>query len=117
MNSFLQLFRIGNALMGIIGVVIACFMAKGPDVIDEWQGMLICAAVVFLFICGGNAMNDYIDHEIDKTAHPERPIPSGRMERRTALHVAIVMMAASVARSWTTKQSPPSQNSEWKYPS
>jgi len=101
-NRYLQLFRTGNALMGIVGVVIACFMAKGLDVLDEWQGILICAVVVFLFICGGNAMNDYVDYEIDKTAHPERPIPSGRMERKEALRAAIVTMVASVAVSFLT---------------
>ena len=102
MNRYLQLFRVGNALMGIVGVVIACFMAQGFDVIDEWQNILICAATVFLFICGGNAMNDYIDHEIDRTAHPERPIPSGRMERKEALTAAIATMVASVAISFLT---------------
>ena len=102
MNKYLQLFRTGNAVMGIVGVVVASFMAAGLDILDEWVNILISAVVVFMFICGGNALNDYIDHEIDKTAHPERPIPSGRMERRTALHAAIVMLGGSVVVSLLT---------------
>lgn len=102
MNKYLQLFRTGNAVMGIVGVVVASFMATGLDILDEWVNILISAVVVFMFICGGNALNDYIDHEIDKTAHPERPIPSGRMERRTALHAAIVMLGGSVVVSLLT---------------
>ena len=80
MNKYLQLFRTGNAVMGIVGVTVASFMAAGTDMVDQWLNLLISAVVVFMFICGGNSLNDYIDFEIDKTAHPERPIPSGRME-------------------------------------
>lgn len=88
--------------MGIVGVVVAAFMAAGTGIADEWTNLMISAAVVFMFICGGNALNDYIDHEIDRTAHPERPIPSGRMERRTALHAAMVMLGGSVIVSFFT---------------
>ena len=102
MNRFLQLFRTGNAVMGIVGVVVASFMAAGLDIVDGWMNLIISAVVVFMFICGGNALNDYIDHDIDRTAHPERPIPSGRMERRTALHAAIVMLGGAVVVSFLT---------------
>ena len=101
-NKYLQLFRTGNAVMGIVGVVVACFMAAGTDMIDEWANLLISAVVVFMFICGGNALNDYIDHEIDLTAHPERPIPSGRMTRRQALNAAVFMLGGSVVISFLT---------------
>ena len=103
MNAYIQLFRTGNALMGIVGVAVASFMAAGLDIVDSWLNLLISAVVVFMFICGGNALNDYIDHDIDRTAHPERPIPSGRMERRTALHAALVMLFGSVAVSLLTR--------------
>ena len=102
MNKYLQLFRAGNAVMGVIGVTVASFMARGIDILDLWVNLVISAAVVFMFICGGNALNDYIDHEIDKTAHPERPIPSGRMERRTAYILGIGMLCGSVAVSLLT---------------
>lgn len=102
MNKYLQLFRTGNAVMGIVGVVVACFMAAGTEMIDQWVNLLISAVVVFMFICGGNALNDYIDHEIDRTAHPERPIPSGRMSRESALKAAAVMLGGSVVVSFFT---------------
>ena len=102
MNKYLQLFRTGNAVMGIVGVAVAAFMAAGTDIADAWVNLLISAVVVFMFICGGNALNDYIDFEIDKTAHPERPIPSGRMTRRAALHAALAMLGGSVIVSLFT---------------
>ena len=101
-NKYLQLFRTGNAVMGIIGVTVASFMAAGTGIADAWVNLLISAVVVFMFICGGNALNDYIDSEIDKTAHPERPIPSGRMTRKAALRAAVVMLGGAVVVSFLT---------------
>ena len=101
-NKYLQLFRTGNAVMGIIGVTVASFMAAGTSIADAWANLLISAVVVFMFICGGNALNDYIDSEIDKTAHPERPIPSGRMTRKAALRAAVVMLGGAVVVSFLT---------------
>ena len=101
-NKYLQLFRMGNAVMGVVGVMVASFMAAGLDIGDHWKNLIVSAVVVFMFICGGNALNDYIDHEIDRTAHPERPIPSGRMERRSALHAALLMFVGSVVVSFLT---------------
>lgn len=102
MNKYLQLFRTGNAVMGIFGVAVASFMAVGLDMVDHWMNLLISAVVVFMFICGGNALNDYIDHEIDKIAHPGRPIPSGRMTREQARVAAAVMLGGSCVVSLFT---------------
>ena len=68
-NRFLQLFRTGNAVMGIVGVVVASFMAAGLDIVDGWVNLIISAVVVFMFICGGNALNDYIDHDMLECMH------------------------------------------------
>ena len=54
MNKYLQLFRTGNAVMGIVGVTVASFMAAGTDRDPPWLTPLISAGGVFLFICGGN---------------------------------------------------------------
>ncbi len=91
--------------MGIIGVTVASFMAIGTGLIDQWQNLLISAMVVFMFICGGNGLNDYIDHEIDKTAHPDRPIPSGRMSRKTALYASLFMFIGAFVVSLLTADS------------
>ncbi len=100
---YLQLFRTGNAVMGVIGVLVACFMAAGLNIADEYVNLIISAVVVFMFICGGNAINDYVDHEIDRTAHPERPIPSGRMKRENALYAGLIMLFGSVLVSLLTR--------------
>ncbi len=102
MNRYLQLFRIGNVVMGILGVMIASFMAVGTDMPDHWRNLLISMAVVFVFIAGGNSLNDYIDREIDKTAHPERPVPSGRMRPEEARNIGVALLVLAVVFSFFT---------------
>ena len=102
MNKYLQLFRIGNVVMGIIGVAVASFMASGTEIVDHWVGLLISVLVVFMFISGGNALNDSIDAEIDKTAHPERPVPSGRMTAAEAKRIGVMLLIGSVLASFLT---------------
>ena len=102
MNRYLQLFRLGNAVMGVLGVLIASFMAVGTGLPDHWRNIIVSAVVVFMFIGGGNALNDYIDRDIDRTAHPERPVPSGRLRPEQARNAGISMLALSVVASLLT---------------
>jgi len=50
----------------------------------------------------GMALNDYADATIDAVERPDRPIPSGRVPRRTALAVATGLTAASLALATVT---------------
>ena len=102
MNKYLQLFRTGNAIMGIVGVSVASFMAAGTDILTHWPNLLLSAVIVFTFIAGGNSLNDYIDADIDRTAHPERPVPSGRLSRKQAKDVGMFMLGLSVMVSLFT---------------
>ena len=102
MNRYLQLFRVGNAVMGFLGVMIASLMAVGTDLPDHWMNLMIAVVIVFMFISGGNSLNDYIDREIDKTAHPERPVPSGRMKPGEARNIGVVLLILSVVASFLT---------------
>jgi len=95
-NRFLHLFRLGNCFMGIIGLMVAAFIAGGSDIVDYWRELTLASVVVFSFIAGGNSLNDYIDREVDRLAHPQRPIPSGRMKSETALHVAGAAFVISI---------------------
>ena len=40
-NKYLQLFRTGNALMGIVGVVVACFTVAGTVVVVDWANVVL----------------------------------------------------------------------------
>jgi len=102
MNKYLRLFRIGNVLIGSFAILIAAFMAVGTSMIDYWQNLIIGFFVVFAFIAGGNSLNDYIDVEIDKTAHPDRPVPSGQLTAIQARNIGVLMLLLSAALSFLT---------------
>ena len=94
MNRFLRLFRFGNGIMGIVGVIVGAFIASGTGITEYAFGIGLSCVIVFIFMAGGNALNDYVDREIDKTAHPDRPVPRRNLPR-TALAAGSTMMIAS----------------------
>ena len=100
MNKYLELFRLENGIIGIVGVAVTAFIAVGTDMVDYWQYILFGCLTVILFIAGGNGLNDYIDREIDKVSHPERPLPSGRMEPKIALYVSTACLTLSFISSF-----------------
>ena len=57
-------------------------------------------AVVFFFTAAGNTLNDYMDRETDKINHPERPIPSGNIDPKTALGYSMIMFGAGIVLSF-----------------
>ena len=103
MNKYLRLFRLGNTLIGSIAILIAAFMAAGTSMIDYWMNLIIGFFVVFAFIAGGNSLNDYIDVEIDRTAHPDRPVPSGEITPKQARNVGIIALVVSFLLSLLTR--------------
>ena len=100
MNKYLELFRLENGIIGIVGVAVTAFIAVGTEMVDYWQYIIFGCITVILFIAGGNGLNDYIDREIDKVSHPERPLPSGRMEPQSALTVSVACLALSFVSSF-----------------
>ena len=101
MNPYLQMFRMGNAVMGAVGLLVACFMAGGTDAFDSEYlvDMALCAVIVIVFVAGGNSINDSIDHEIDKVSHPERPVPMGKITPKQAHITGISLLILSVVIS------------------
>ena len=65
MNKYLQLFRLGNCAMGVVGLILATLIAVGADIQYHLVELAMAGGVVFLFIIGGNSLNDYLDREID----------------------------------------------------
>jgi geranylgeranylglycerol-phosphate geranylgeranyltransferase len=85
--------------MGIIGLLMGVWVAVGPGITDHLCTIAVGSIVVFFFIAGGNSLNDYIDREVDRQGHPERPIPSGRMTPRTVLRTSAVCFVIALTFS------------------
>ncbi len=99
-QGYLKLFRLGNCAMGALGALLAAVICAG---VDEAGGFSLdiglSMAVVALFTAAGNSLNDYYDRDIDKVAHPERPIPSGGVSAVIARALAIGLFAAAFVLS------------------
>ena len=100
MNKYIRLFRLGNALMGVLGVLTGALIAVGLDIAEHWKFLAIASFVVVWFIAGGNALNDYIDRDIDVVSHPNRPIPSGRIAPKNALYASAFAFILAIASSF-----------------
>jgi geranylgeranylglycerol-phosphate geranylgeranyltransferase len=98
-NRYLQLLRLGNCLMSAVALGLAILVAVGTRVLDHPIETVVGATVVFCFVAGGNSLNDYLDREVDKAAHPERPIPSGRISPKVARNISVGAFVLSFALS------------------
>ncbi len=103
MNSYIRLFRPLNTIMGSVAIFIAAFMAAGTSMADYWVELIIGFFIVFTFIAGGNSLNDYVDVEIDRTAHPDRPVVTGEITPIRARNVGILMLVISALLSLLTR--------------
>ena len=90
----------GNCLMGIVGLLMSVLIATGTTIFNYWTDIVPAAFVVFFFVAAGNSLNDYMDREVDKVAHPERPIPSGRLAPNSARTIAVYCFAAALIASF-----------------
>lgn len=75
-----------NALAGI---VLSGFSVFGP-------GTIAIVVAMSLFYTGGMFLNDAFDAEIDARERSERPIPAGRVSRRTVFVWGFAMLCAAL---------------------
>lgn len=108
----LELVRWRNALVAALGVGVgAWWAATDPPPLGApalWPAgvMRVLAAVIAAttLTAFANATNDWTDTELDRDAHPSRPLPSGRIAPAVALRVAavaavIAILSAALSRA------------------
>lgn len=91
-RAFAALVRLPNALMAAAGVILGAWWPRG-----ELSGSVVAAALAAIALtAAANSWNDAADVEIDRVAHPERPLPSGLLSKSTALALARASAALAV---------------------
>jgi 4-hydroxybenzoate polyprenyltransferase len=95
--DLLELVRAPAALTVIGDTLVGSTSARGAV---GGRGIPLAVSSAFLYTAG-MALNDYADAELDAQERPERPIPSGRVSRGTALGVGAGLTAAGVALAFT----------------
>jgi geranylgeranylglycerol-phosphate geranylgeranyltransferase len=96
--AILRLVRWHNGAIAALGVLVGAWWATG----STGAARTLAATLAALPLAGfANAVNDIADVDIDRLAHPSRPLPSGRLTIREAWLVAagcaVAALAASVA--------------------
>lgn len=90
MKVILELIRYKNCAMAglaaVIGAAIAYSASPGEPV---WMALIFIT--VFIITGAGNAINDYFDASIDAINRPDRPIPSGRISKKSAFNLSIAL--------------------------
>ncbi len=85
LHAWLSLFRAGNSVTGIFGVLLGSVLASrgipGGDFAIV-TGLHSISVMTFMF--SWNALNDYMDVEIDLINRPDRPLPSGTISLKLA---------------------------------
>ena len=80
-----SLFRAGNSVSGVFGVLLGSILAsRGVPEGDHATIAGLHSISVMTFMFSWNALNDYMDIEIDRTNRPDRPLPSGSIQLESA---------------------------------
>ena len=85
--SHILLIRPLNVIMSGFSIFIASEII-GPDL--DKKLVLLLSVIVMLFTSGANALNDALDLKIDLINRPLRPIPSGKVNIKTAFLLSFI---------------------------
>ncbi len=100
LKAWAQLVRLPNVFTAPADVVAGCAIALiGFPGVWPWSiiqdVLLLCAASV-CFYAGGMVLNDVFDFDEDRRDRPFRPLPSGRISRRLALIIGLLLLTSGV---------------------
>jgi 4-hydroxybenzoate polyprenyltransferase len=82
LTSYLQLVRLPNVLTAAADSLAGWLLAMGTFA-EPARWVPLTAASMVLY-AAGTTLNDVFDYAIDRSERPSRPLPSGRISRRTA---------------------------------
>ncbi len=80
-RDLLRLARVGNALMAGLGAVVGGVVVASPV---PWMRLLFAFLATAFVAAYGNTLNDLADRDLDRVAHPNRPLPSKRVTPKQA---------------------------------
>jgi hypothetical protein len=98
LRAYLELLRIPNVFTAVSNVWVG-YLLTHPS-LDPWADALLLTVSSILLYLAGMVLNDVFDVEIDRRERPERPIPSGRVNRSTAMVLGYSLLLGGVAAGW-----------------
>lgn len=98
MINYLKFIRPLNCLITFTSVFVAAFISAGEYF--PLNTVLYAALSASLVAAAGNVINDYFDFEIDKIAHPDRPLINGKISKKYALNFYFLLNLAALIISY-----------------
>ena len=92
--AYLQLVRLPNVFTAMADVLMGYLFTH--DALDPAPVVGCLLASSALLYMAGMVLNDVFDFEIDAQERPNRPLPSGRVSRKTATLLGFVMLFGGV---------------------
>ncbi|MDA3787119.1 MAG: UbiA family prenyltransferase [Desulfobacula sp.] len=93
-KNFLELIRLPGMFTAHADILAAFLITGlGFEKINILLLLLLSSSCLF---SAGMALNDYFDYEIDTRERPQRPIPSGRVSRSSALAMGLGLLMAGI---------------------
>ncbi len=99
MRPVLRLVRFGNTAVSFVGTLVGGVAARGVGIAlseTAWAFLVLAAFSTAFVTAGGNIINDLLDQESDRVNHPDRPLVTGEISRRSAQYLAVGFLAGSV---------------------
>ena len=101
-RALLDIARWRNALIAAVGVYVGAWWAAR----DATSPATLAASLAAIALTGyANAFNDLADIAIDRTAHPERPLPRGVLKPRAVRAFATLLAATGIALAFIARPS------------
>jgi len=88
-SALLRLTRPANAMVAGAGALVGAALVSPTLALGRWA--LLGALASIAFAAAGNVRNDITDVEVDRLAHPERPLVKGTVSARAARFLAIIL--------------------------
>jgi 4-hydroxybenzoate polyprenyltransferase len=94
--NIIKLTRPLNCLIASAAVWTGAYLTLAP--VDFWP-VMIASVCVFLIGAAGNIHNDICDIEVDRVAHPDRALASGKVAVSFARKLAVVLSVVAIGMS------------------
>jgi geranylgeranylglycerol-phosphate geranylgeranyltransferase len=100
MPGLVQITRPHNCVAAALASLLGAYLTGGTAHLLS-PPVMRAAIVVGLVVAACNVVNDYRDVTADRMDKPHRPIPSGRVSRRAAGGLALVLALTVFGVAWT----------------
>jgi 4-hydroxybenzoate polyprenyltransferase len=90
LRAYAELMRLPNVFTAMADILAGYFITSMET--DTLPGLVFLLVASSGLYTSGIVLNDYFDYIIDKAERPERPLPSGRVRRETALVLGLSLL-------------------------